>query len=233
MIGDHKQLPPYGIEKIIPLLGKTKDVKEALTLCEESISRHLKDEAIDELFDEVGADADFGALCGEALRLLTMFETFVEEEFDRQKRAKRGMPIARRLTEQRRMHPAIAKIVSDCFYGGELTTNPKMEALYRSKRPIVGQWSAAVEFKPITFIDLPYVRKVPQCGCEDRRPPWNNPKEADAIISVLSRLNVVGEVNESGKPATLATLSPYHEQVKLIHPAWRATGQLYLCIQRA
>ena len=54
MIGDHKQLPPYGIEKIIPLLGKTKDVKEALALCEESISRHLKDEAIDELFDEVG-----------------------------------------------------------------------------------------------------------------------------------------------------------------------------------
>jgi hypothetical protein len=99
MIGDHKQLPPYGVDKIIPLLGRTKEVKEALTLCEELISRHLKDEAIDELFDEVGADTDFGTLCGEALRLLTMFETFVEREFDRQKSAKRGMPIARRLTE--------------------------------------------------------------------------------------------------------------------------------------
>lgn len=216
MIGDHKQLPPYGVDKIIPLLGRTKDVKEALNLCEESISRHLKDEAIDELFDEVGADTDFGALCADALRLLTMFETFVEQEFDRQKSARRGMPIARRLTEQRRMHPAIAKIVSDCFYGGELTTNPKKAAFYRSKTPIVGKWSATAEFKPITFIDLPYVRKEPQCGCEDRQPPWNNPKEAEAVVSALSKLKVVGEVNESGKPPTLAILSPYREQVKLI-----------------
>jgi serine/threonine protein kinase len=215
MIGDHKQLPPYGVDKIIPLLGKAKDVKDALNLCEESISRHLKDEAIEELFEEVDADTDFGALCADALRLLTMFETFVEKEFDRQKNAKKGMPIARRLTEQRRMHPAIAKIVSDCFYGGELTTNPKKAALYRSKTPIVGRWSADAVFKPVTFIDLPYVRKEPQCGCEDRRPPWNNPKEADAVISAISKLKVVGQVDDSGKPPTLAILSPYHEQVKL------------------
>lgn len=226
MIGDHKQLPPYGVDKIIPLLGKTKDVKEALTLCEESISRHLKDEAIDELFDEVGTDTDFGTLCGEALRLLTMFETFVEHEFSRQKSAKRGMPIARRLTEQRRMHPAIANIVSECFYGGELTTSPKKEALYRSERPIVGEWSATVEFKPITFVNLPYIRQAPQRGCEDRWPPWNNPKEADAVVSALSKLKVVGRVNESGKPPTLAILSPYREQVKLIRDRIARSGGL-------
>jgi superfamily I DNA and/or RNA helicase len=193
-----------------------KDVKDALNLCEESISRHLKDEAIEELFEEVDANTDFGTLCADALRLLTMFETFVEKEFDRQKSAKKGMPIARRLTEQRRMHPAIAKIVSDCFYGGELTTNPEKAALYRSKTPIVGSWSADTEFKPITFIDLPYVRNEPKCGCEDRRPPWNNPKEAEAVISAISKLKVVGEVNKSGKPPSLAILSPYREQVKLI-----------------
>ncbi|MFC2255006.1 AAA domain-containing protein [Labrys portucalensis] len=226
MIGDHKQLPPYGVDKIIPLLSKTKDVQEALKLCEESISRHLKDEAIDDLFEEVGADTDFGALCGDALRLLTMFETFVEQEFDRQKRSKRGMPIARRLTEQRRMHPAIAKIVSDCFYGGELTTNPKKGALYRSKTPIVGKWSASVQFRPITFIDLPYVRKEPQCGCEDRRPPWNNPKEVEAVISALSKLEVVGDVNGLGKPPRLAILSPYREQVKLIRDKITQSGSL-------
>jgi len=43
MIGDHKQLPPYGVDKIAPLLGKVTDVKNALKLCEELISRHLKD----------------------------------------------------------------------------------------------------------------------------------------------------------------------------------------------
>ena len=227
MIGDHKQLPPYGVDKIIPLLGKAKDVKDALNLCEESISRHLRDEAIEDLFEEVDADTDFGALCADALRLLTMFETFVEKEFDRQKNAKKGMLIARRLTEQRRMHPAIATIVSDCFYGGELTTNAKKAALYRSKTPIVGRWSTDAEFKPVTFIDLPYVRNEPQCGCEDRRPPWNNPKEADAVISAISKLKVVGQVNDSGKPPTLAILSPYREQVKLIrNKIARSNGSL-------
>ncbi len=216
MIGDHKQLPPYGVDKIIPLLAQAKDVKDALNLCEELISRHLRDEAIEDLFEEVEADTDFGALCADALRLLTMFETFVEKEFDRQKTTKKGMPIARRLTEQRRMHPAIAKIVSDCFYGGELTTNPKKAALYRSKKPIVGKWSSGSEFKPITFVDLPYVRKVPNCGCEDRRPPWNNPKEADAVIEAISQLKVVGDVGEPGERPKLAILSPYREQVKLI-----------------
>lgn len=216
MIGDHKQLPPYGVDRIIPLLSQAKDVKDALNLCEESISRHLRDEAIEDLFEEVEADTDFGALCADALRLLTMFETFVEKEFDRQKATKKGMPIARRLTEQRRMHPAIAKIVSDCFYGGELITNPKKAALYRSKSPIVGRWSSGDEFKPITFVDLPYVRQVPACGCEDRRPPWNNPKEADAVIEAISKLKVVGDVGEPGERPSLAILSPYREQVKLI-----------------
>ena len=173
MIGDHKQLPPYGVDKIVPLLGVAKDVKDALQLCEELISRHLKEPAIEELFEEVEANTDFGALCADALQILTMFETFVESEFGRQKGTKKGMPIARRLTEQRRMHPAIAKIVSDCFYGGELTTNPKKAALYRSNAPIVGSWSSDIRYKPITFIDLPYVRNEPRCGGEDRRPPWN------------------------------------------------------------
>ncbi|MGY4198913.1 DEAD/DEAH box helicase [Bradyrhizobium sp. USDA 4520] len=224
MIGDHKQLPPYGVDKIIPLLGQAKDVKDALNLCEESISRHLKDEAIEDLFEEVEADTDFGALCADALQLLTMFETFVEKEFDRQKNTKKGMPIARRLTEQRRMHPAIAKIVSDCFYGSELTTNPKKAALYRSRKPIVGKWSSNAEFKPITFIDLPYVRQVPNCGCEERRAPWNNPKEADAVIDAISRLKVVDKVDETGKPPSLAILSPYREQVKLIRSKIAQSG---------
>jgi len=54
------------------------------------------------LFEEVEADTDFGALCADTVRMLTMFETFVEKEFERQKLTKRGMPIARRLTEQRK-----------------------------------------------------------------------------------------------------------------------------------
>lgn len=216
MIGDHKQLPPYGVEKIVPLLSSSGNVMGALGLCEEMISRHLKDEAIDDLFDEVSSNADFGALCADALRLLTMFETFVEHEFERQRTGRKGLSIARRLTEQRRMHPAIARIVSECFYGGDLETNPAKAAYYRSKKPIVGQWTRGEDFRPITFVDLPYVRKAPRCGCEDRRPPWNNPAEADAVVAAISGLRVVEQVGNPAKAPSLAILSPYHEQIKLI-----------------
>lgn len=215
MIGDHKQLPPYGVDKIVPLLSSPGEVRGALSLCKEMVSRHLRDEAIDDLFDEVGDDTDFGALCAAALRLLTMFETFVEHEFERQQAGRKGLSIARRLTEQRRMHPAIAQVVSDCFYG-DLDTNPAKAAYYRSKKPIVGCWPSGAEFKPITFIDLPYVRKVPQCRGEDRRPPWSNPTEAEVVVAAISSLRVVEMVGNPPKPPSLAVLSPYREQIKLI-----------------
>ena len=215
MIGDHKQLPPYGVDKLVPLLSSPGDVKGALSLCEEMVSRHLRDEAIDDLFDEVGGDTDFGALCADALRLLTMFETFVEHEFERQRAGKKGLSIARRLTEQRRMHPAIAQVVSDCFYG-DLETNSAKAAYYRSKKPIAGLWSSGADFKPITFIDLPYVRKDPQCGGEDRRPPWSNPTEAAAVVAAISGLKVDEMVGSPPKPPSLAILSPYREQIRLI-----------------
>lgn len=215
MIGDHKQLPPYGVDKIVPLLSSPGDVRGALGLCQDMVSRHLRDEAIDDLFDEVGGDTDFGTLCADALRLLTMFETFVEHEFERQRAGRKGLSIARRLTEQRRMHPAIAQVVSDCFYG-DLVTNPTKAAYYRSEKPIAGRWPSGEDFKPITFIDLPYVRKAPQCGGEDRRPPWNNPTEADAVVAAISCLRVVKLVGNPPKPPSLAVLSPYREQIKLI-----------------
>jgi superfamily I DNA and/or RNA helicase len=42
---------------------------------------------------------------------------------------------AHKLDEQHRMHPAIAKIVSDCFYDGTIKTNDEVEKKYRNETP--------------------------------------------------------------------------------------------------
>jgi AAA domain len=128
MIGDHKQLPPFDVDKMSKLLASTAKVKEAVSLVDTLVSRYLKDPGVDEIFQGVeSAGEDFGRTCADTLAVLILFETFVERELGRQKRMKKGRGIARRLAEQYRMHPAIARIVSHCFYEGGLSTNPKIE----------------------------------------------------------------------------------------------------------
>lgn len=211
MIGDHKQLPAFGAEKVIPLLERTEDVRDALKICEELIARHLKDLSLEELIDEVEESPDFPAVCSRAIEIFQLFETFAERELERQRiNSRRGMPIARRLTEQRRMHPAIAKIVSDCFYEGMLTTNAEKAREYLTSDPKVFGTFVGKTFKPISFVDLPYVRSNPKFAGGDIRPPYSNRSEADAVVNVISSLKTDGS-----KPS-LAILSPYQRQVRLI-----------------
>jgi hypothetical protein len=87
MIGDHKQLPPFDVDKMAKLLSSTSAVQEVVKLADSFVSRYLKDPGIDETFDEVSkAGEDFGRTCAEALSLLTLFGTFVERELSRQKK---------------------------------------------------------------------------------------------------------------------------------------------------
>ena len=64
MIGDHRQLPPFDIEKISKLLSSTSAVQDVVNLVDNLVSRYLKDPSIDETFDEVSkASDDFGRTC--------------------------------------------------------------------------------------------------------------------------------------------------------------------------
>ena len=84
MIGDHKQLPPFDIDKISRLLASTEKVKEAVLLVDDLISRYLKDAAIDDIFREVeGGEQDFGKACADTLAIVTLFGSFVERELGR------------------------------------------------------------------------------------------------------------------------------------------------------
>lgn len=215
MIGDHKQLPPFDLDKTSNLLASTERVKDTVLLVDDLISRYLRDPGVDEIFREVEAPGDdFGRTCSDTLAVLTLFETFVEHELKRQKQSDKGPPIARRLTEQYRMHPAIARIVSACFYDGELTTNPAKEQKFLTTPPPFTSADAnRLPEYPVVFIDMPYGREeAPGGRAGERRPPWSNPAEAAAAVSALELLRA----RSADEPPSLAVLSPYWQQVNAL-----------------
>jgi superfamily I DNA and/or RNA helicase len=218
MIGDHKQLPPFDMDKVSKLLASTDRVKETVSLVDDLVSRYLKDPSIDETFQEVeAAGDDFGRTCADTLSVLSLFETFVERELTRQKKGSKGRNIARRLEEQYRMHPAIARIVSKCFYDGALTTNPKKAQNFLTIKP---PFSSTDPFRlpdlPVVFIDMPYGREeAPGGRSHDRAPPWWNPDEVSAAVRALELLR-----SQAANPQpSLAVLSPYWQQVKRLSQA--------------
>src|SRR5205814_1581521 len=134
MIGDHKQLPPFGSDQMRELLKNPGSVRKSLQTGEEFIGRSLRDPTTEEILDEIEEDdSDLPALCAEAIRVLTLFEGMIETEFQRQVSSGRGRRIAKKLTAQHRMHPIIAELVSRCFYGNELETDPKCEKKFKTK----------------------------------------------------------------------------------------------------
>jgi hypothetical protein len=113
------------------------------------------------------------------------------------------------------MHPAIAQIVSDCFYGGDLSTADKKKKEYREGVPPLR--SADIERlpeKPIVFLDMPYVRSQLGYRGGDRAPPWSNPDEVTAALQILELMHPLPKAD--GKQPSLAVLSPYREQVKAL-----------------
>jgi hypothetical protein len=69
------------------------------------------------------------------------------------------------------MHPAIAKIVSDCFYEGTIKTNEKKEKKYRSTAPPFRFSDDRLPELPIVFIDMPYSRETVGYRGGEKTPP--------------------------------------------------------------
>ncbi|UVK45673.1 hypothetical protein BPNPMPFG_001230 [Mesorhizobium sp. AR07] len=221
MIGDHKQLPPFDSERVEKLLADPEAVKAVLRVGEDMISRQLKDALLEELIADVKADgSDFPAICALALRFLKMFGSFVEDDYEFLRTHPRARPIAQKLLEQHRMHPAIAKIVSDCFYEGTLKNYKKKEQEFLTTAPPV-HLNIGNAKAPITVIDVPYCqKKVAYSQFQDAAPNWRNDKEVDAAVSVLKHL--VAITRPDGTKPTLAILSPYAEQTRRLKTAVRA-----------
>ena len=220
MIGDHRQLPPFASEQLIALLESPDAVRQAMLIGDEFVGRTLRDVTTDEILDEAEEDdetpnEDFPHLCAEALRLLTFFETTIEAEFIRQKRANKGRPIAKELTEQHRMHPVIAALVSRCFYHGKLTSHTECVQRFEvERRPFFSNDISRLPTTPIVVIDMPYAQATLGNEHGDYLPRWHNPQEIDAVRYVLSAAT---RSPDTLRPPTLAILSPYSQQVRRLH----------------
>ncbi|APG87341.1 DNA helicase, UvrD/REP family (plasmid) [Sinorhizobium americanum CCGM7] len=213
MIGDHKQLPPFDIDRISRLLKVPSDVQKAIAASSDLISRYMRDALLDDVIEEIESGVDsLDRACADALVFLTLFGSFVERDFRRTTERPTLRPIARRLNEQHRMHPAIARIVSKCFYDDRLATFPATAAKFQGT-PAVRFAGNVLQGKPVTFIDMPYSRTAPQgTDFAESRPVWSNVEEAKATMRVLSLLS---PSNPEQRPS-LAVLSPYREQMKLL-----------------
>lgn len=229
MIGDHKQLPPFASDQLIELLRNPEAVKEAMLIGNEFLGRTLRDTTTDEILDEVEGDDEMDVeslprLCAEALRVLTFFENTIEAEFQRQARRNSGRPIAKELTEQHRMHPDIADLVSRCFYDRKLKSHPECVTRFATEqRPFASADTSRLPTTPIVVFDMPYVQATVRSQHGDSYPRWNNSEEIRAVGQVVSHL----APNPSRKKLpTIAILSPYSQQVSRLESAIRGQSTL-------
>lgn len=213
MIGDHKQLSPFGSERAIRLLEDPEATKQALKVGSEFISRTLRDPSTDEVLDEIDEEAgDFPALCSLAIGCIVLFEKLIEAEFEVHKRNSNARRLAHRLNQQHRMHPAIARLVSHCFYDDDLKSHKDtIQRFEREQCPIASTDAKRLPNAPIVIVDMPYVQTTIGKKDGERHPRWHNPDEVEAVLGVLTLLKAdVG----AETPPSLAILSPYREQVQ-------------------
>lgn len=209
LIGDHHQLPPHDADRLVKILSDHALVSEALGMVQQLLSPLLRDGELDELELIVSNAEELRTLAGVGLRLLEPFRTLVEED-ERRARSNTGhRPITATLTEQRRMDPAIAEIVSKAFYGGRLTTESKRAAAAQTNDPPFIQLGPLPR-SPVVVVDFPHASSSgSEADLERARPRWHNPSEAAAVVDVLRHLRA----RDLSKPPSLAILSPYKAQV--------------------
>lgn len=205
LIGDHRQLAPFDAERKARLYRG--DAGEALL----ADALELID-AVSDLPDAVGRSLEALAedprlradVLAAALRL--------EQPFREIAVAAEEMPSARggavsMLTEQSRMHPAICGLVSETFYGGQLTTAGRIADRTCPITPATPALSA-----PVVIFDLPSLSRARVEAFEkyEGTSPCNR-AEAKALFEALERLSP-----KNGSTPTLAILSPYTAQCRFL-----------------
>lgn len=221
LIGDHKQLPPFGADTLSKLLADPVSLKEVSTIALSLIERSLV-EMIDQSMKDVFVAEDsagivsFTELCVEASRMLTLFESVVESEKIRHNKGKtKRKSIATVLTVQHRMHPKIADMVSRCFYEGKIATfAPVSEKFASEKCPVKLKNASETSRASIIIVNMPYQQSTKGKRNVEKHPRYTNEEEASAVINIIKNLEV--DDNASKQPS-LAVLSPYSRQVQLIN----------------
>jgi hypothetical protein len=210
LIGDHRQLPPFGADRSGRILEDHSLVETTLDVAEQYIGSLLRNgeiEALQALRAEPQKLREVGIL---ASKLLEPFRTVVVEDEKRSDANQSHRRVSATLTEQRRMDPAIAEIVSKAFYDGKLDTVKQRRDEAESKHaPFIHL--KLLPASPIVVVDFPHVNATGQRqGLERSRPRWHNPSEIESVVDVLRSVRA----GDGEKAPTLAVLSPYSAQVE-------------------
>lgn len=130
------------------------------------------------------------------------------------------------LTEQHRMAPAIADLVSTTFYGERLSTAP--EVLWRP----IPAWTAHPRAGSLVLVDttgLAPHASIPR-GTKSRVNPIHATVAADIVRTLLESRDALAADNSAGLAGSVLVLSPYASQVSrlrdLLAPMRRAHRQL-------
>lgn len=208
MIGDHKQLPPFGAEQMEALFAAPERITAALEAGRHLVARPFGQAGLEGALDLVES-GDMVQLGGHARSMLFLFETLVEGEVAVPPRPGRRRTF-RRLDQQHRMHPAIGRLVSEAFYEGGLETSEEARARFRLAPPVGFDERCALPDTPVLFVDMPFAHATPGVVAPERPPRWTNREEAAACVDVLRCLRGSG-----GRPE-VAVLTPYRAQMRVL-----------------
>jgi hypothetical protein len=210
LIGDPKQLPPFGEEKVKALLKEPERLKRAFECGRAFLQRSYYGIDIDDLIERYTSVENIKRVAGEVEKTLLLFAYLHRDTFQHGT----ALPMAGRLDEQYRMHPIIADLVSSTFYEGELRTADKTRD-GRKAADCPYEIVASLPFlkAPIVVVDVPWIHKSAGRRFRERTPAYHNPSEVQAVVEFLAALRCSPGAKE--KPS-LAVLTPYNEQVKQI-----------------
>ncbi|MBV9279803.1 MAG: DNA helicase, partial [Chloroflexi bacterium] len=208
LIGDHHQLPPFEADRLVKVLSNQSLTAQAIRLADGYVGPLMRDGEIAEV-EQIGRDPlALRETADLALRLLEPFRTFVDDDERRRAGNPAHRPISSTLTEQRRMDPAIARVVSEAFYEGRLKTEQRRAEAARDLPPFTVE--TGLPASPVVVVDFPHVSATGSGErLERNRPRFHNPREVEAACQILRRVRA----REGAKAPSLAVLSPYQAQV--------------------
>jgi hypothetical protein len=214
LIGDHYQLPPFEADRLVKILRDQSLVLATLNLASQFIGPIMREGELEEMGRLTRDSAKLKEIASLGLRLLEPFRTFVEDDERRAFDNSLHRPISATLTEQLRMDPAIATIISKAFYKNRLKTEAKRALDAETEAPPFVNL-APLPASPVVAVNFQHVSSSGDSRPAERgKPRWHNPAEVETIIDVLRHVRAR---EGSKKKPTLAILSPYKAQVDKLY----------------
>ena len=207
LIGDHQQLPPYRYKDFLNALQSVDELINALERLQEK-GDDLVDRGLIRKWHREYDSATKDRCRNMWINWLPVFDRLFQTCNERTGRDQ-NLGLWSTLTQQHRMHPTIANLVSEAFYDGKIQSMTEKDGLPMEKVVHPFAMPEAVCGAAIVWLD---VAAVTEGGVAEQRHngPYTSQTEVDAIVNFANSLQA--EPIFSGK-LDMAVLSPYRLQV--------------------